>query len=171
MYFSDWFVSICFVPVSLSLIQEKVTKLRYCSVVFDDSRSILHQQTGWLIAKRAPKIGFSKNSKKVVKMSWKSIFPNLLGMIFSNLTTILARNSINEPKLEKSVDFFSHLLIARFTIKHPVFRACPRQLLVYAIWKEGSHKNRKKVALVSPAMEIGVWKKNQILTKKILICS
>ena len=35
------------------------------------------------------------------------------------------------------------------------FRACPGQLLVNAICKEGSPENRgKKVALVSPAMEI-----------------
>ena len=35
------------------------------------------------------------------------------------------------------------------------FRACPGQLLVYAICKEGYPENRgKKVALVSPAMEI-----------------
>ena len=40
------------------------------------------------------------------------------------------------------------------------FRACPGQLLVYAISKEGYPENReKKVALVSPATEKEVCKK------------
>ena len=45
-----------------------------------------------------------------------------------------------------------------------LFRACPGQLLVYAICKEGSPKNRgEKVTLVSPAMEKEVRKKSEIL--------
>ena len=41
-----------------------------------------------------------------------------------------------------------------------LFWACPGQLLVYAICKEGYPENReKKVALVSPAMEKEVCKK------------
>ena len=47
------------------------------------------------------------------------------------------------------------------------FRACPGQLLVYAICKEGYPENReKKVALVSPAMEKEVCKKKVGSRKK-----
>ena len=45
------------------------------------------------------------------------------------------------------------------------FRACPGQLLVYAICKEGSPKNMENVALVSPAMEIEVCKTSEIKKK------
>ena len=53
-----------------------------------------------------------------------------------------------------------------------LFWACPGQLLVYAMCKEGYPENREnKIALVSPAMENEVCKKRTVLLKQVVIFS
>ena len=55
--------------------------------------------------------------KKVIKMSWESIFLDFMGMIFPIPASDLAGNWLNEPKQRKSIIFSRHLPYPRFTKK------------------------------------------------------
>ena len=53
-------------------------------------------------------------------MSWELFFLGFMMPIFTNLTSDLARNRVNEPKQAKSIIIFSDLRIPWFTIKRLV---------------------------------------------------
>ena len=59
-------------------------------------------KAGWLLVNVASKIDFLKKSKKVINMSWELKNLNFMDIIFTNLTSDLAGNKLNEPKQTKS---------------------------------------------------------------------
>ena len=72
-----------------------------------------------------------------------------------------------EAPRQKKIKIFQKILIHIIWLRlfySALFGACPGQLLVYAICKDGCPENRgKKVALVSPATENCVCKKKSDL--------